>query len=113
MRVRPVEAQILTNVLQTIGIGGEKDVSINDREDVDYTCQNLITKLVFARLLDHPSQKSRFVAAVGIENSILLEVHDIEKLLEQLKLIERAVSPKRVVLPQPISYNDHPKQVDE
>src|SRR5438270_11093287 len=81
IRVRPTETQILADVLQTIRIGREVNVCINDREDVDQTRQDLISKLVSARLLNHPPQKSRLIAAIGVEVGVRVEVEDLEKLL--------------------------------
>src|SRR5947209_11175858 len=110
MSGRPVEAQIPADVLETIRIGREVNVRINDREDIDHARQELVCKLVSTRLLNHPPQKSRLIAPVGIETDILVEIHDIEKLLEQLRLLNRAVCPKRVTLLGPVSLDDHPKQ---
>src|SRR5438105_1551345 len=41
------------------------------------------------RLLDHPPQKGRLVAAVGIQTGDLKGAHDIETLLEQVGLPDR------------------------
>jgi hypothetical protein len=113
LRRRPAAAEIAPNVFETVRVGGEVDIGIDNGEDIYQACQQGFVGCRQAGVLVHPLYERCLIASIGIDLKILIAADNSEELLVQLELIGWGIGPERVAFLCFAVLHQHANEVDE